>query len=205
MDTRDSRKIVPAQQRGVETNAEYSYRAGTTDEAMVVFQNACERLFNVNSWDKYSGKVSAIFRVTDETGKETNGMVKKGYYFKIDIPGPGSITGSGYDWVKIEKIDASSNNREDWESIAMRVRPSPNPKNGNDDVAHFFNDDATSNFVVRREGLVITASVYGRNEIPNTKVHNVIDKTRNAAIGLTAVSGISSFQWNNLVKGIVGK
>lgn len=205
MDTRDSRKIVPAQQRGAETNAEYSYKAGTTDEAMVVFQNACERLLNVNSWDKYSGKVSAIFRVTNEAGKETNGLVKKGYYFKIDIPGPGSFTGDGYDWVKIEMIDTSSNNRDDWESIAMRVRPSSNPNNGNDDVAHFFSEDATSNFVVRREGLKITAGVYGRNEIPNTEVHNVVDKTRNAAIGLTAVSGISSIQWKNLVKGIVGK
>ncbi|MGZ5247106.1 MAG: hypothetical protein ACXWV5_08655 [Flavitalea sp.] len=205
METRDSRKIVPSQQKGSETNAEYSYSAGTADEAMVIFQNACERLLNVNSWDKYSGKVSAIFRVTDETGSETSGPIKKGYYFKIDIPGPGSLTGDGYDWVQIEKIDTSSNNRDDWESIAIRVRPSSNPKNENQDVAHFFNEEATSNFVVRREGLTITAGVYGRNEIPNTQVHNVVDKTRNAAIGLTAVSGVSSFQWNNLVKGIVGK
>lgn len=205
MDTRDSRKIVPAQQRGAETNAEYSYNAATTEDAIIVFQNACERLLNVNSWDKYSGKLSAVFRVTDEAGKETSGPVKNGYHFKIDIPGPGSMTGDGFDWVQIEKIDMSSNNREDWESIAMRVRPSSNPKNDKDDVAHFFNEEATSNFVVRREGLVVTAGVYGRNEIPNTEVHNVVDKTRNAAIGLTAASGISSFQWNNLVKGIVGK
>ena len=205
METRDSRKIVPAQQRGASTNAEYSYLAGSTDEAMVVFQNTCERLLNVNSWDKYTGKVSAIFRVTDEQGNETNGAIKKGYFFKIDIPGPGSFTGEGYDWVRIEEIDTSSNHREDWESIAIRVRPSSNPHDNKEDTAHFFSEDATSNFVVRREGLNITAGVYGRNEVPNTEVHNVVDKTRNAAVGLGAVSGISSFQWNALVKGLIGK
>ena len=205
MDSEDSRKIVPAQEVGSATNAEYTYTAASTDEAIVDFQDACERLLNVNNWHEYAGKGTASFQVTDQNGVDTEAAIRQGYYFKIDIPGPGPVTGEGFDWVRVEAIDSSSNPEEDWESIAVRVRPASNPNNQKSDVAHFFSDEATSNFVLRRNGTTITAGVYGRNEIPNTAAENILDKTRNAAVGLTAASGLSLVQWKSLVKGIIAK
>lgn len=205
MDTEDSRKIVPTQEIGSATNAEYSYTAASLDEAIVDFQDACARLLDVNNWHEYAGKGTSIFQVTDENGKDTDGAIRQGYYFKIDIPGPGTVTGEGFDWVKVEAIDSSSNPEEDWESIAVRVRPASNPNNQKPDVAHFFSEEASSNFVLRRNGTTITAGVYGRNEIPNTSAESILDKTRNAAVGLTAASGLSLVQWNSLVKGIIAK
>lgn len=205
MDREDSRKIVPTQQVGSATNAEYSYTAASMDEAIVDFQDACERLLDVNHWHEYAGKGTAAFQVTDEKGEDTEGAIRNGYYFKIDIPGPGSVSGEGFDWVRVEAIDSSSNPEEDWESIAVRVRPASNPNNEREDIAHFFSDEATSNFVLRRNGTTITAGVYGRNEVPNTSAENILDKTRNAAVGLTAASGLSLVQWKSLVKGIIAK
>ena len=72
------------------------------------------------------------------------------------------------------------------------------------DVAHFYSDEATSNFIVRRDGTKVTAGVYGRNEKPNVKKSDtVIDKIRNAVVGTGGVSGFSKLQWKALVSGLL--
>ena len=89
--------------------------------------------------------------------------------------------------------------------MLMRVRPATNPNNDRQDVAHFFSDEATSNFMVKREGTTITAAVYGRNEKPNTGAEKAVDKARNTAVATGAVSGFSKLQWKSLVNGFLKK
>lgn len=202
---KDPRNIVPDQKEGASTNVEHSYSADSTDEAIVIFQDACSRLLDINHWDEVAGAGSATFILTDENGEATHRPVREGFHFKIDVPGPGSKTGDGYDWVKVEKIEIIGEQDKDQESIAIRVRPTTNPSNADPDTAHFFTSEATSNFILRREGHTVTAAVYGRNEIPNTDAERLADKTRNAVMGMGAASGISSIQWKSLVKGIIGK
>ncbi|HTM97890.1 MAG TPA: hypothetical protein VL088_04070, partial [Pedobacter sp.] len=50
---------------------------------------------------------------------------------------------------------------------------------------------------------LIQAEVHGRNELPNLKAGSIVDKARNAIIGLGAILGISVLQWKLLTKGIV--
>ena len=89
----------------------------------------------------------------------------------------------------------------------MRVRPAPNPhKNAGDkEAAHFFKDEATSNFLIERKGTMVSAAVYGRNEKLNLTTEKLSDKVRNAVVGTTAVMGLSIIQWKKLVKGLIGK
>ncbi|MGO8056168.1 hypothetical protein, partial [Rhizobium leguminosarum] len=68
---------------------------------------------------------------------------------------------------------------------------------------HFFKKDATSTFMVCIDGNIITASIHGRNEIPNTETANTIDNIRNKVVATSAISILSEVQWNNLVRGIV--
>ena len=103
--------------------------------------------------------------------------------------------------MQVEAVEETSEG--DVDCVAMRVRPATNPKNSREDVAHFFSGEATSNFVVKREGTTITAAVYGRNEKPNVHAEKVVDKARNAAIATGAVGGFSKLQWKQLAKGIV--
>jgi hypothetical protein len=126
---------------------------------------------------------------------------QKGDHFKIDIPGPGSVTGEGYDWVQIEEIVEERDEQSD--SIAIRVRPASNPRNEKSDVAHFFTNAATSNFIVKREGTKVSAAVRGRNEKPNTEAEAVIDKARNTAVATGAITGFSNYQWKSLVTGLL--
>jgi hypothetical protein len=176
--------------------------APSKEEAIRFFEVVKARLLQVNRWKEWSGALSAGFQLTDEQGIEIEGKPAKGNYFRINIPAPGVLTGEGYDWVRVEEVKEES--EEGCEYVAIRVRPAPSPVNGNEDVAHFYTDEATSNFIVRRDGTKITAGVYGRNEKPNVKAADtVIDKIRNAVVGAGGVSGLSKLQWKALVSGLL--
>lgn len=197
------KEMVPEQQTGVQTNTESSVDLSSTEEAKLFYEKVKNRLLQVNNWHQYAGKLTADFQLTDNNGNDVSRPVEKGDHFKIDIPGPGPATGDGFDWVKVEAID--ENNMEDKESIVVRVRPATNPNNDRQDVAHFFSEEATSYFAVKRTGNTVTAAVYGRNEKPNTNAETIADKTRNAAVAGGAISGFSKLQWKSLVNGLIKK
>lgn len=196
-------KIVPQQEQGARKDIEHSVTAVDENDARKLFMIGRNRLMDINNWREYAKPVSATFKLTDPAGKEVDRTAEKGDLFKIDLPAPGSAEGKGYDWVRIEAIEDKSNVNGTEEFVAIRVRPVPNPENKGENVAHFFKDTSTSSFVVERQGTQVTAAVYGRNEIPNTETSNVIDKLRNAVVGVTAILGFSNVQWKNLVKGFI--
>ncbi|HEX2535591.1 MAG TPA: hypothetical protein VHK69_17735, partial [Chitinophagaceae bacterium] len=173
-------EVVPEQQSGAQTNTEEQVTLAGEAEARAFFQTVRSRLLSVNDWHRLAGALTADFVLTDERGHEVDRPVQEGDHFKIDIPGPGPVTGEGYDWVQVESVtEKQEGNREE---IAVRVRPATNPTNDRSDIAHFFDADATSCFMAIREGNTVTAAVYGRNEHPNTHTETVTDKARNAAV-----------------------
>lgn len=197
---------LPDKEEGSHKDIEAKEKAATLEEAKQLFQSAKSRLLDVNNWDKICGKASAVFKLTDDKGNEVEGKPKVGYHFKIDIPAPGGKAGKGFDWVRVEAIEENEDKNEDKEYLVMRVRPSDNPLTANNDVAHFFSDKSTSNFVVLREKKEVTAAVLGRNEVANTEsTGSLFDKIRNALVGTGAVGGLSNPQWKNLVKGVLNK
>ena len=195
-------KTIPEHQEGVEVNVEDRIELSSEEEAKRFFRVVRDRLFNINKWKDWAGALSAGFQLTDDQGKEISTAPQSGNYFKIDIPAPGIVTGEGYDWVRVE--DVKEEQEGDCEYAAIRVRPAPSPVNEKQDVAHFYTDEATSNFIVRRDGNKVTAGVYGRNEKPNVKKSDtVIDKIRNAVVGTGGVSGFAKLQWKALVSGLL--
>jgi hypothetical protein len=195
--------IVPHNETGASSDVHHSVQKGDEATARHLFQLAKRRLLNVNNWHHLSGAGTASFQLTDEYGNLTDQPARLGCHFKIDIPGPGNITGDGRDWVQVEAIEETSN--DDEEVIAMRVRPTDNPNSTKKDTAHFFTSEASSTFFVRRKGNTVVASVNGRNEKPNVDAHNVVDKLRNAVIGLTAMAGMNKPQWSSLLKGLLAE
>jgi hypothetical protein len=197
---------VPQQNEGVSKNIEDSLVLSSTQEAMTFYEEVKDRLLNVNSWDQLAGTLSATFQLVDAKGNEIEGSAKVGDYFKIDLPGPGTIAGEGFDWVQVESIEETEKQVEADASITMRVRPCSSPIDNDDNsIAHFLSDSATSNFVVVRKGNTVTAAVLGRNEKPNTQANSIIDKTRNTVVAASAIAGVANLQWNALVKGLLGK
>lgn len=71
------------------------------------------------------------------------------------------------------------------------------------DIAHFYDDEATSNFIVTREVNKVKASIIDRNIKPNENTSAFTDKVRDIAVGIGAIGGFSKIQWKNLANGIV--
>jgi hypothetical protein len=195
--------IVPQQEEGSSLDVDYSFKAKSKAEACRVFRRSVARLLNVNDWDKICGPPSAKFDIIDEQGLATGAGARVGDYFRISIPAPGPREGDGFDWVRVETIDACTEQCTDEEHVSMRVRPTSSPENNKEGVAHFFGPEATSTFRVKRKGRVVTASVHGRNETANADTESVTDKVRNAVVSLGARAGLSAVQWKSLVRGII--
>lgn len=197
-----TKDIIPEQHDGVAINVEDTVSFSSEEEAKQFYHLVKNRLLNVNSWGDIAGALSADFKLTDSAGNVLTRAPQKGDYFMIDIPAPGIQTGEGHDWVRIEEIEEQVEAVD--EMVAIRVRPTSSPLNKNEDVAHFYTHDATSNFIIKREGKTVTAGVYGRNEKPNvTEADSLLDKARNAIVGAGGVTFFSKLQWKALVSGLL--
>ncbi|PSL43100.1 hypothetical protein CLV51_10994 [Chitinophaga niastensis] len=194
--------FIPAQYTGEETATSAIRKAEDESAARRFFQEAMERLVDVNHWANWCGTLLSAFQLVNAADKPIDGFAETGMYIRIDIPGPGTNAGKGFDWVKIEQKEHVILNTHQ-EVFFIRARPSEHPVQKHSGIAHFLRKEASSSFVITRDHNTVTASVYGRNEVPNTKVADIADKIRNAIIGSSSAMSVSKIQWKALVEGIL--
>lgn len=192
---------IPIQDEGSEMDVYEKVTFKDEAAAKAFYPVVRERLLQVYNWDKWSGFPTATFTLTDPKGKELRRHVAEGDYFKINIPGPGSAAGDGYDWVQVEWIREEQS--ATLQKIVIRVRPAANPLHPETETAHFFKDKATSTFTVYRNGMEVHAEVHGRNEVPNADTPVLINNVRNVLVGWMAKLGFSYPQWKKLVIGLL--
>lgn len=193
--------LVPAQVEGNQMDAESIQHYDTLEAAIVAYQDTKKRLFDVNNWDKTCETSATLFQLTDADGAEVSD-ISEGRLIRIDIPGPGTAAGDGYDWVKVEKI-LTSGETETTEWTGFTVRPCANPFHPEKGTAHFFSSRASSTFIVKRNGTEVIAEMHGRNEVANEDASGVFDGLRNVMVGYSAKIGLSYPQWKLLVDGLV--
>ncbi|MES2773970.1 MAG: hypothetical protein V4722_07285 [Bacteroidota bacterium] len=203
MKTPDFAGIVPAQYTGKEIEAEAAVELRNESEAKLFYEVARDRLLHVNKWHEVAGIISAVFQLVGADGKEVTRSPQEGDFFKIDIPGPGSSAGDGYDWVCVEALKEVSNDH--MQCIGLRVRPSQNPCDNDGEIAHFYSKEATSSFYVAREYHKVSAVIIDRNIKPNDYTDTLMDKIRDTAVGLSAIGMFSKIQWQKLAAGLVEK
>lgn len=201
MKQKDFAGIVPPHYTGKEIEAYASIELSSESEARNFYERVKNRLLNVNDWHKIAGMMSAEFQVMDKNGKEVSREAQKGDYLKIDIPGPGSKEGDGYDWVYIEELREI--NQEHVQSTGFRVRPTQNPFGKKNETAHFYSDESTSSFIVTLEHNKITAYIIDRNTKPNDDTESLSDKIRHTTVGMSAIATFSKIQWQKLADGLV--
>jgi hypothetical protein len=194
---------IPPQLHGQETNVVETVQCASIEEAHKLFAAAKERLKDISNWHEFAGPGSSRFSLADSAGAELYRMAQKGDHFYIDLPAPGSSAGNGLDWVRIEEIDENDHAEDGSEYITMTVRPVANPRNPGHEIAHFYDHESTSTFIVEHYGNKVSAAVHGRNEVPNNKDTGLYDTVRNTIIALSARTGLSGPQWKALVKGLL--
>lgn len=198
------KSLVPKKNKGKSVDLEQTVTAASIPQAIAIYTKAVQRLQQPGCWQKLTGTPGASFTVIERNNKVTGERVKKDDWIRVDIPAPGSSAGDGHDWVKVEKIEDDVDSKADA-SFGLTVKVTSNPDKPNDGVAHFFAKGASSSFIIRRKGRRVTASYHGRNETPNTENSAITDKIRNTIVALGALAGISEFQWNALLKGLLGQ
>lgn len=201
MEFKDYLGIIPEQYTGKDIETESTASFKNRAEATSFYEVAKSRLLNVNEWHSVAGFVSGRFYLVDRSGEKLNRFVEKGDYFKIDIPGPGSSEGDGYDWVQVEELKEISTDAV--QSIGFRVRPSQNPVGEKDETAHFYSSEATSTFIVTQKDHKVIVQIIDLNLKPNDEAGAVTDKIRNVAVGVGAIGLFSKVQWKSLANGIV--
>jgi hypothetical protein len=187
---------------GLQSSTSYSIKTDNHKAARALYEAAQKRLLDVNSWKEISGDLSASFVLNDSHGVSVRRQAMEGDYIRIRIPGSGAEKNREFDWVRIEQIIEMKSERG-TAYTGMRVRPAPPPAEMDREVAHFFREDATSSFMIEKRGNLVKASVYGRNEIPNTTIARIKRKLRNLLVAIGALAGLSRMQWKSLVKGIL--
>jgi hypothetical protein len=196
--------LIPEQRSGTAIDAASSVELNNEKIAMVFYEIVKNRLQHVNSWSIIAEGMSASFQLVNREGNEVYRKAAEGDFVKIDIPGPGSKNGKGYDWVRIEAMENSSNN-ERVESFGFRVRPSDNPLTNRGDTAHFYSHESTSTFIVARQGSIVSASVFDRNSKKNSDAELVTDRIRDGIVASAAIISFSHIQWKNLTNGLVSR
>lgn len=193
--------IVPAQREGNAYDTISERLFPTEKLAKSHFQVVRKRLLAINHWHKIAGEEKAVFALIDGRGEHVERMPAVGDFMRIDIPGPMNHAGDGFDWVQIEDIFEDEELHEEF--ISIRVRPSANPETQKEETAHFFDDAATSTFIVKRESNKLSAEVHGRNEKPNLEDVSLIDKIRNTFVAIGGMLGGSKIQWKSFTDGLI--
>jgi len=201
MEHKQTKDIVPEQQTGKAIYAESSVEMNDDMSAMIFFEEVKKRLSNVNQWHNLTTGLTAKFQLVSDKGKTVERTVRKGDYCKIDVPGPGTHAGEGFDWVRVEEMESMSSQEEEF--FAFRVRPTESPLSENSDVAHFYSPESTSTFTVTRNGNRITAGIYDRNTKPNDEAYFAFDKIRDAVVAVAGLVGLSKIQWKKLTDGLI--
>ena len=196
-------QTIPKQKEGAKSDTWAQRRCRNREEAIAFFKLVKTRLLHVSAWEKICKGTGADFILTDHDGNIVERAAMEGDHFRIDIPGPGTIAGKGFDWVRIVKVEELENRDKDLEQLTIMVRPSNAPGKQEEEAAHFFKENASSTFIVSRTSQFIRAEVHGRNELPNLSANHFLDKLRNALVALGATIGFSRNQWKKLVKGLI--
>lgn len=174
----------------------------TIDIAKQNFESLQMRLFAVNEWHTLSDQVKTKFSLFESATNKPTTDLKVDNLIRIDIPGPGNPSGSGYDWTQIIDIQNENKNGES-PFVAFTIKPCPPPGSNAETVAHFYTEKSSNTFIIRRIGTCIYAEVHGRNQEENTDDVPILDTVRNKAITVGAKLGMGGLNWLALTEALL--
>lgn len=160
---------------------------GKSEDAKNVFTVLKKMIVRIDQWSVHS--MLSDFALFDEGGKQLeNGRLAAGLFIRI------SLTGSGkYDWIRIENIFEAE------DEFIITVKPAFDPTDETRDektVSHFFTDESTNNFCIRKKGKSVAFYVIGLKEKMNaSETSGTLETVRNIAVNFGVYLGIQRSEW----------
>ncbi len=193
---------IPPQHEGHQVDFKVERHFSSNNDAQQFYKIASSRLLNVYDWKDCSDLPVAKFVIIDSEHREVIRPVSEGDVLRIDIPGPGSVSGDGYDWVRVESLKEVKDSDGSC-SNSMLLRPTSNPLSEENEVSHFFNETSSSTLIVSCINEVVYAEYHGRNEVINFDTEHIVDKIRNTMVGVGAKLGLSKIEWKCLIEALL--
>lgn len=169
-------------------------------DAGTAYARARERFFAVAGWHQLNPNFRTRFQLCEAGGTVVRRHPRRGDLIRVDLAGPGSPSGGGYDWVAVTQIEEWEG---EWPFVALTLVPAPAPGAPTDTVAHFYAAGATNTLVLRRAGDCLLAEAHGRNERPNVHRVPLGDRLRNGAVAVAGKVGIGQVQWQDWTDGLL--
>lgn len=197
----DLKRFIPEQRTG-QLNDTFSHLATKErNDADMLFHEIKKRLLNINHWNEYATLTNARFTLIDANGNAINRLAAVGDYVKVVLSGLQKLISESEEHVHIGQIISLKHGGLDV--VIMKVYPCADPADNKQEVAHFFNEEASNTFLLYRTTTHIQLSIHGRNEVPNMCSGRIRKKIRNLIFALLAVAGISKIQWKSLAHGLL--
>ena len=173
-------------------NVESSVVALSHKHAAELFNTAMYRLLNINKWHTLPCSLLTELKLTDSKGLNVDRQVRENDYVVIN-----NKNGKG-EWVKIERVFLQSDPSGLRDVLTIRARPSCNPLDRDVEAIR-----PSNTFEVTRQGLNVTASVYGKNEEDVSTKSYMAMETERPDLTVGAIPGVARVQWRSLVNGIL--
>lgn len=174
------------------------------EDAESLYKAAREKILNVNQWDKLTDTGSSRFQLIDSDAGIINGPAKANVFMRVDIAGKGTETGYGYDWLKIEDWVDMEDENENISLLSFSLRPSINPEQKNESIAHYFSDESVITLLLRRESNHVKLSVFESHLTINPLAEKSVAGTiRESLIGNAGICGLENKDWEEIVMNLL--
>jgi hypothetical protein len=194
---------IAVQKIGNQTDMIELIRLANEKDAEQLYNAAKLRLLNMWNWSNLAEGPSSEFELTDSNGNPVNRPAVCGDKFKIDLRSE-ALFGGYKGWVEIVYIQDEFDPFENIAVTSVKVVPTLDPKNEVTKAGNFYTNDASSTFVVRRIGQVVSAEIYGRNEVVANKGMQFLNALRHFVGTIAAKLGFPMSEWKRLAKGLLG-
>jgi hypothetical protein len=163
--------------------------------ARQAFERATQKLFGVEAWSDISA-LSSTFTLYDAAGnRKTAQTPQVGDYISIELPGP-----FPQNWVQVTEIHTGKNEAQ----FTVKPSQSPQPEDSPQEVKHFFTAEASSTFLVKLEGNILSAYEIGKDEVVNNQGAQAGDRpVVNTLVAAGGWAGFQKLQWQLLTDYLV--
>ena len=192
-------RAIPKQLKGFKKHFEAVRKFVGSEDAQLCYDHAIARLLNINNWHELTMLEKGDVQIMSKHLKPQRRKAKPDDFVRFGIPAPDNADGDGCDWVQVKNILFSSGKRK--EQCLLTLQPCRMP--GGESTAHFFDSDSSSNFLITRDGRIVTAEYYGRNELPNTDAGGLKAKVRNVVVAAGAILGFSNTMWEPMMPALI--
>lgn len=185
-------------QTGSHAGATSRHKAESRHLAVVLFNEAKQRLLDINNWGRLCGNEGTEFRLSDAKGELLPDSIPVvGNLIRIKLPA--STHKRGFSWLKIEKFEQSKDLLKDEELFGFCVKPVKDPLghydwNGNDEC---------NSFLICRTGCLLTAVEYDIHEMPAIEQSSLLTRLKAQAVAVWSMTGLVRPQWKKLLNGII--